>query len=422
MLKTIRFSVLALLLGAATTAAALPPPRKTLFHEAEKAWAVGTVALGTPMGFREGKVLVFPSIFSDLLWAPEGAKPRNLMVVYEVPHDEREAPAFKRNEHIFAPIRLLPENSYWRDNLPNTRRHEVAGGKRFAFRGEEIPEVRKHLEAYLAAVDTKGLERWKGQVRAVAASLGSPVTVLREEAAAWVSGYPSLARDVGEDALADIAAYLAGEAPAEEKGSVVDALAAAKVEGLGPVLSKLAERDDATGAAALRGLEALGQGPTTDRLVALSASASPEMRVHAATALGRRSADDDKAFERAKALLESPSELPVVRGAVVRGLGEAGGERVVAVLGEEVGRGDSMSRAAGEALASIGGPASFAVLSRIVVEKKGEAALAAAAGLGQMKACPECAGFLHEQHEKHPDETVRNLIAVVLELPAEHKH
>ncbi|MFN2375142.1 MAG: HEAT repeat domain-containing protein [Candidatus Binatia bacterium] len=422
MLKTIRYSVMALLLGATTAAAASPPARKTLFHEAEKAWAVGTVAFGTPLSFREGKVLVFPSIFSDLLWAPEGAKPRNLMVVYEVPHDEREAPALKRNEHVFAPIRLLPENSYWRDNLPNTRRHELAGGKRFAFRGDEIPEVRKHLGAYLAAMDIKGLERWKGQLRAVAASLGSKVTVLREEAAAYIAGYPALARDFGEEALPDVAAYLGGDAPPAEKGSVVDALAAAKVVGLAPVLSSLAEKDDATGAAALQGLETLGQGPTTDRLMTLSASGSPEMRGYAAAALGRRAAADDKAFGIAKALLESGSETPEVRTAVVRGLGEAGGEKVVALLGEEVGRGDSMSRSAGEALATIGGPASFAVLSRIVVEKKGEAALAAAAGLGQMRACPECAGFLHEQHEKHPDETVRNLISVVLELPAEHKH
>jgi hypothetical protein len=235
---------------------------KALFDHAAGAWGVGTIRLGKPLKFREGKVLVFPSQFADLLWAPTG-KPRNLMLVYEVPSDEAEKPFFGDKDEFFAPIRLLPEQSYWRDNLPATPRHEVAGGKRNVFRGEEIAEAKKALGPFLEASGIKGKERRSAQAAAVAAALGSTVTRIREDAGAWLAGAPNLDKILTEAALASLASYLQGTAPAAERAALITALASAKVAGLKPTFQAIADKDDAAGASALAALAALGQSPAT---------------------------------------------------------------------------------------------------------------------------------------------------------------
>jgi len=404
------------------SAAMVPPESRTLFYYAEKSWAVGTISLVKPLPFRDGRILVFPSQITDLLWAPDGTKPRSLMLVYEVPSNEKDKPFLQAGDKIFAPIRLLPDHSYWKDNLPNTRRHEIAGGKRYAFRGEEAAEVRALLATYLAATEIKGLERWSAQLDAVSVGLASKIAVVREDSVRYFTVFPSLGRDFKERTVAPVAAYLSGDAPAEEKSMLVNAFVAAKAEAIYPTLVELGKRDDAVGAVAMDGLDQVGQGPSTERLLTLSRSALPEMQAYTAGALGRRSATDEAALRRSMEILTEPTSTPAVRDALISGLARAGGDKVVAALAEVVARGDSSSRTAAEALGRLGGPAAEAALTKILTEGTGEAALAAVAGLGHMSNCRGCAGVLHEQHDKHADPAVRKLIEVVLGVPLEHKH
>ena len=235
---------------------------KTLFEAAAGAWGVGTIRLGKPLKFREGKVLAFPSQFADLLWAPVG-KPRNLMLVYEVPGSEADKPFFGDKDEFFAPIRLLPEQAYWRDNLPGTPRHDVAGGTRNVFRGEEIAEAKKALGPFLEASGIKGKDGRSAEAAAVAAALGSSVTRIREDAGAWLAAAPNLGRILTEAALASLATYLQGTAPAAERATLITALAAAKITGLKPAFEAVAAKEDAAGAAALAALAALGETPPT---------------------------------------------------------------------------------------------------------------------------------------------------------------
>jgi len=415
------FFVVAALLTRPAVAAVPPPESRTLFFHAETAWAVGTIALSKPLPFRDGKILVFPSQITDLLWAPDGTKPRSLMLVYEVLSDDKDKPYFEQGDQIFAPIQLLSDHAYWKDNLPNTRRHAIAGGRAYAFRGEQALEAREILAAYLKAHDLKGLERWSGQVAAVAAALGSTIQVIREDAVTYLAIYPTLNRDFSDAAVAPIRAFLSSEAATTEKTRLVDALVAAKLSAIPPMLQELAKRDDATGAVAWAGLEKLGQGPSTEQLLVMSRSASPEMQAFAAGVLGSRAATDTVAFDRSSELLTGGSTNAVV-SALMDGLVRAGGDKVVTILAAVVERGESGSRKAAQALGQIGGPAAEAALTRILKEKQGEAAQAATVGLGTMKNCKGCTTLLHEQHESHADPAVRNLAGVVLGVPLEHKH
>lgn len=406
----------------ASFAARVAPGSRTIFHHAESAWAVGTMKLGNSMPFRDGNILVFPSQISDLLWAPDATKPRNLMLVYEVASDEKDKPVFQKGDEIFAPIRLLPDHSYWKDNLPNTRRHEIAGGRRYVFRGDQIAEARKTLGEYLAATQLKGMERWAGEVNAVAVALGSPVQVLREDAVKFFAVYPTLDRDFKDQALPPVVAYLKSDAPVADKASLIHSLTTAKVAAVKPVLEELAARDDAVAAAALRGLTKLGETVALDRLLRLSQSPSVEVKEYAAEALGMRAGQDEAAFERARTLLDAGNEPTPVREAAARGLGISKSTKAVPALAAAVERGDPASRVAGEALAETNSPEAAGLLSDILKKTEGEAAISAVAALGRVRSCPQCATLLHEQHEAHRDPVVRNLIGVMLEVPLEHKH
>lgn len=405
----------------AAQAAVVPSEQRNLFQYAESAWGVGTVTLSQPMAFREGRVLVFPATFSDLLWAPGQAKPHNMMLVLEVSSEDKDKPYLAVGDVLFAPFRLLPENSYWRDNLPNTRRHEVAGGRRYMFRGEEIAEVRKVLLPYLAAHDLKTLDRWSGQVAAVVAALASPVVTVREDAARYLAWYPTLSRDFRDDQVPPVMAYLGGAAPIEERSSVANAMVSARLAVLAPGLRALADRDDATGAMALRALAGLGFAVGSDRLPVLSRATSPEVRAYAAEALGERAATDPAAAGRAGQILADAKEQPAVRAAAATGLGRAGAASRPVLLAA-VEKGDEASRAAALALAGDGDPEAGAQLLGVLKTGRGEAAMAAAAALVTLKNCPACVDGLRQQHEKHPDEEVRHLLGVLLEVPLVHKH
>lgn len=408
----------------ATTSPAAPVPQesKTLFHFAEESWAVGTLQLAKPLTFRNGAVLVFPSQIVDLVWSPPGGKPHNLMLVLELGAQERDSPYLQERDRIFAPVRLLPENSYWRDNLPNTPRHQVAGGRRYVFRGDDIPEVRRVVADFMAAHDLKGMERWPREVQVVAGALTASNPVVREDAVRWFAVYPSLARDFPETALPPVKAYLEGKAPDTEKASLIASLAAAPVPAIKPVLAGLASRDDATAAAALAGLDLLGDKPSTADLLARSGAGSVPVQAWAAEALGRRAGTEDAALARATQILDDPAADLSVRTAAATGLGASGSPKVIEPLAKALGRGDDASRAAAMALAALGQPAANAALIATLKEKSGEAAIAAATAMGRNPNCPECVTALREQLEGHKDESVRHLIGVMLEVPLEHKH
>jgi hypothetical protein len=331
--------LLTLSAGIALRVPAAAAEDRTLFDLVEHAWAVGTLRLGKPLQFRDGKILAFPSQISDLLWAPNGTKPRNLMLIHERFRDDGDKSFLDYDDEIFAPLNLLPETSYWKDNLPNTPRHEVAGGRRYVFRGDDIAEARRVLEGYLVAHDTKGLERLSAKVGAVASALSSKSPVLREDAARYLANFPTLARDFPASSLPAVSAYLAGPSPEEEKGALLQALAEAKVEGLQASLSELAAKDDVTGAFALGGLETLGAPIAADRLAVLARAKTAEVRAFAAQALGKRGGSDPEALALATKLLESAGEAHVVREAAALGLSASGSAEAAGGGGGGGGRG-----------------------------------------------------------------------------------
>jgi HEAT repeat protein len=277
------------------------------------------------------------------------------------------------------------------------------------------------LAPYLAAHDLKTLDRWPGQVAAVVAALGSPVVTVREDAARYLAWYPTLSRDFREDQVPGLVDYLGSAAPIEERGSVANAMVSAHVAGLVPSFRTLADRDDATGAMALRALAGLGSAVDADRLPGLSRAKSPEVRSYAAEALGERAASDPSAAERAGQILGDAAEKPAVRAAAAEGLGRAG-SAVRPTLLAAVRKGDEASRAAAMALAAGGDQEAGVQLLGVLKDERGEAAMAAAAALVTLKDCPACVDGLRQQHEKHPDEEVRHLLGVLLEVPLVHKH
>jgi hypothetical protein len=86
-------------------------------------------------------------------------------------------------------------------------------------------------------------------------------------------------------------------------------------------------------------------------------------------------------------------------------------------------RGDEASRKAALSIAAIGGPEAVSVLKHAITEGSGDAKIAAVLGIVELRGdCPDCLQFLSDQHRTHPDEAVRNMIGIMLEVNAEHKH
>lgn len=422
MRRILALSLSFLFLGPLSALALVPAEQRTLFHEAESAWAVGTFRLGGPMEFRDGQIVAFPSQIIDLLWAPDGAKPRNLMLVHELAGDEKEKPFLQKGDEIFALIKLLPEHSYWKDNLPSTRRHAVVGGRRYVFRGEQIPAVRAILDAYLQAFQSKGRSRWTGEIHAVFSALGSTIPVVREDAVRYLVIYPTLARDFEGSKMPLVDAYLKGDAPAPEKAQLVHTLIAAKLSGLQPVLGAMAVRQDASGAVALAGLAELGEVPPVSELVKLSQSPSVEVQSFAAGQLARQVGVSDEAHKRVSEILGDDKASLAVQAAAIGGLAAASDDAAVDLLGSQLQLGGTNCRIAGEALGRVAGEKASSILILTLKEKDGEAAIAAAMGLKRNTSCAECRATLLAQYKAHKDESVREFIGVLLEVPLEHKH
>jgi hypothetical protein len=396
---------------------------KTIFDHAEKAWAIGRVHLQKEMPFREGKVLVFPAQVTELAWAPRGTKPRNMMLVYELSKSEDPAkPFLKEKDEVFGVVQLLPDHSYWKDNLPNTRRHAFAGGRRYIFRDDDIPEVETVLREYGRASELPGKERWSNQLLAVTTALMSKVVPLREDAVQHLANKPQLLANFDPEALPAIRNYLDRDVPEDEKARLIDLLVAAKVEQVRPDLEKLAKRDDATGAAAMVGLEGFGQQVASDKLVELSRAKSPGIRAYSARTLASRAGTDEKALARAREILKDEKEETGVRAAAAEGFAKAGGEVAVKILADALRSSPGAAQPTAEALAAIATEPATAALAKVLQEESGEVATAAAAGLFRSPGCRTCGQILAQQWKNHPDEEVRHLIGVMLEVPLEHKH
>jgi hypothetical protein len=423
MLKQIAFAAALLLLAAAPAPAVREPDPTTLFQYCERAWGVGTIDLTRAKPYRDGKLLVYPGQFTDLVWAPNGTKPRNMMIVLEAwPDDDPAKPFLDDAVDIFAPVNVLPDNAYWKDNLPFTKRHQIPGGRRYIFRGDQIPEVRKIVETYMKAHETAGAQRLKEKVVAVAAALQSTIAYVREDAVTWFTEHPALARDFDDRALPSIKAYLSGNAPAEEKAKLIETLSAAKIESVKPLLQQQANTADASGAAALRALAATGEKDTTDALLEKSRSSSVEVQAYALRALGTRAGSEDAAFARCKEITDQVTSPSRLIAACAQGFGEARSDRTRELLVSMVERGDVGARESALVLGATGDPVATGELERILANSRGESALAATGGLSQASGCTSCGKALEKAHHDHPDEMVRNMAGALLGVPLVHKH
>ena len=110
--------VLGLIFGGGSVAHATPV--KTFFDYADVAWGVGTIQFSKPLEYRDGKLLVYPTYLSGWIDGQPDKK-STLMVVRELRGDVE---TWKEGDKMFAFVRWLPTNSYWRDNLPKGPRHD----------------------------------------------------------------------------------------------------------------------------------------------------------------------------------------------------------------------------------------------------------------------------------------------------------
>lgn len=409
-----------LVLGLAPALVGAAEP-KTLFDHIESSYVFGEVQVAKPLHFREDTLLVYSTTVTDLMHARIG-KPRQLMLVQELSKKDDKRP-FEAGESFVAPIALLPEYSYWRDNLPKTPHHQVLGGNRYIFKGAaEIEEVKRIARPFAATLARKRAERWVDQCAAVVEGLTATVAVLREDSSRYLANNPVLLERMPQATLERLASYLGSDAAEAERLRIIDAIGTARVAAMAGMLEPLGARDDTTGAAALRARERLGKPLDTAKLAQLTAAKSEAVRAYAAEALGARAAEDREAFAKASALLSS-SEPPSVRAGAAVGLGKSRAGDAVAPLGAALAGGDDVARPAAAAIASIGGEEAADALKKAITDGKGESGVAAVLAIVNLQSgCPDCEEFLEAQHESNPNVAIREMIEIVLELEKEHAH
>jgi hypothetical protein len=394
---------------------------KTYFDHLDRVWAVGELRTREPLRFRDGVILVFPAQFVDLTYGRLG-KPRSVMLVEELSSAEAE-PMVPRKDAFYAPINVLPQHSYWRDNLPQTPHHSVPGGRRYLFTGDDIGPVKNVTKAYTDTLAMEMPERRIRQQALLVDTLKSEVKVLREDALRrleWLPVPEKFYDDATKQALAEFAA---GEAPEKDRATAVGVIARAEMRSLIPQLEKLSESQDSAGGAALRALDHLGEEIPVDRLLALADSDAFEVQSFAVSKLGERAGDDPKAYAKVVEILES-DESEEVRSAAGVGLGKSASAEAVAPLTKAVARGDLASRGAAAGLGELATPDAIAALKSAVESGPTEAQVGSILALAELtpEQCADCSRFLLEQHEKHSDEAVRDLISLVLQLPHKHEH
>jgi HEAT repeat protein len=139
--------------------------------------------------------------------------------------------------------------------------------------------------------------------------------------------------------------------------------------------------------------------------------------------LGEIAGTDEKAFQKVVAVLESDESVEL-RSAAGASLGKSGSSEAVEPLRKALLRGDFASRGAAVGLAELATSESIAVLKSAVIEGPNEARIAGVLALvrSDPSQCTDCRSFLLEQLTENDDEAVRDLVTIVLELPAKHEH
>lgn len=233
---------------------------KTFYDYLKDSWAFGEIAVVAPLEYRDGGLLAFPGRITDLIHARYG-KPRSVLVIYEVKDPAVPLP-FEKDTSFVAPLRVLPRTKYWRDNLPTSPRHEVLGGVRYVFTGDDAARAKELGGAYAATLGMEMPDRKLRQGEIVAGALSSPVEVLRDDSVSFLSG--RTLTHINEKATAAMTAFAAGDAPVDQRVAIIDAIGRAKLAGAKPQIEKLAKSGGEIGAAASRALGALAPAADSD--------------------------------------------------------------------------------------------------------------------------------------------------------------
>lgn len=389
---------------------------KTYFDYVQSSWAVGSIALSREFKFRDGRLRAYPGRFTDLIHAKLG-KPRSLMFVYELAHDETEPP-YDPTQPIFAPIELLARNKYWRDNLPITPHHSAPAGSRYIFTGEDIGPASAAARRYAKTLELKGQDRWRAQNAVLIDAMLSGVDVLREDGVRHLSRQLPLTRALDDDASSKLGQFITGDFPEPERLRVVRAIGRAGSKSMAGPLETLAARDDDTAAAALAALAAIGRPRSREQLDALRQAATPSVRAWAIESVGATAGTDEAGLALATSVLVGDDEA-VVRAGAATGLGRSGAGAAVPALVQALERDDEVSRDAGLALAAIRTPEAIAALKKRAAGGGTNTMIAAVLGLGAAAqgdgACADCRAYLKELRNTHDDETVRDVIGIVLD-------
>jgi hypothetical protein len=411
-------SLLLSLLGIAGAASADRP--KTYFDYIERSWVCADVELRKPIEHRDGLVLAYPGTLVDVAYSRH-ANPQSILLIEELTSKEDKSPV-TAGEPFFAPIQVLPEHSYWRDNLPNTPRHGVLGGRRYIFRGEDAAAAKVLTKAYAESFKLDMPEKRMKQQAVIVGALTSTVKVLREDAIRRLTTLPVPAKQYDDATIRRLGDYVKSDAPASDRAQIATVIGQAGMKTLIPDLEGLAKNDDLVAARALQSLDELGAPRSTEVLLDLLSKKTLEVRSYAAHELGVRSARDEQAYARAAELVAS-SDDPAVRGACAMGLGSAGKKQALTPLRAALDRGDAASRPAAAAIARIGGREAGEILKDTIRSGQSEAQVAAVLAMVEMSGdCENCAEFLLEQKTSNPDAGVRDLIGIVLELNVKHDH
>jgi HEAT repeat protein len=411
-------SLLLSLLGLAGTAYADRP--KTYFDYIERAWACADIELRKPLEHRDGLVLAYPGTLVDVAYSRHG-NPQSILLVEELTSKEDKSPV-SEGELFFAPIQVLPEHSYWRDNLPNTPRHGVLGGRRYIFKGEDAAAAKALTKTYAESFKMQMPEKRMRQQAVVVGALTSGVKVLREDAIRRLTTMVVPAKQYDDATIRSLGDYVKSDAPTADRAQIAIVIGQAGMNTLVPDLEVLAKKNDVVAASALQALEQLGAPRSTEVLFELLSKEPVEVRSYAAHELGKRSDQDAKAYARASEIMTSDGDANV-RGACAMGLGASGKKDALTPLRTALERGDEASRPAGAAIARIGGKEAGEILKEAIRSGPSEAQVAAVLAMVEMRGdCEKCAEFLLEQKTSNPDAGVRDLIGIVLELNVKHDH
>jgi hypothetical protein len=407
-----------LLLALAATAHADRP--KTYFDYVERAWACADIELRKPIAHRDGLVLAYPGTLLDVAYSRH-SKPQSILLIEELTSKEDTSPVTE-GERFFAPIQVLPEHSYWRDNLPSTPRHGVLGGRRYIFKGEDAAEAKGLTKAYAESLKMDMPEKRMKQQAVIVGALTSSVKVLREDAIRRLTTLPVPAKQYDDATIRRLGDYVKSDAPTADRAQIATVIGQAEMKSLVADLEQLAKNDDIVAASALRSLEELDAPRSTEVLLELLGKKTVEVRAYAAHELGARAAEDTRAYGRAAELVASTDDA-TVRGAAAMGLGASGKTEALTPLRTALARGDAASRPAAAAIAKIGGKQAGEILKETIKSGPSEAQVASVLAIVEMRGeCDDCLEFLREQRESNPDAGVRDLIGIVLELNTKHDH